>query len=694
MANESSGANRPEILAPVGNAEMLRAAVFAGADAVYLGLHQFNARRTAGNFDAAALREAAAFCRARDVNVYVTMNTTLAPQELPAVGNAIRAAAAAGADALIVQDLAVAALAREIAPQLALHGSTQMSVHSLEGALQAAEMGFSRVILARELSLKEIADITARCPIETEVFIHGALCMSVSGQCYLSAFLGGRSGNRGACAGPCRLPFSAGEPGACHLSLKDHSHIAYLPQLADAGVASVKIEGRLRSPEYVAAAVSACAAARSGRPYDEQILQNVFSRSGFTDGYITGRRDGRMFGVRTEADAAKARQAEPRLRELFRREYGRVPVDMTLELGADGARLIVRDRQGHEVCVSGSTPPQPAQSDPFAAYERALGKTGGTPFVLGRLSIRPEGPPLFVPAGELNALRRQALEHLLTLREAARPAVLHPDVYEDPEPRMPGNKRFAVRLDGIAQLPSAWERELPGAVERLLLPLADWQAVPPGLRPRVWLELPRAEFGAQEGAVRAAVEASGDQGFQGYVAQNLAHVHLLRGRRIMGGFGLNVTNPLAAEEYEALGLGVLTVSPETPCGEMAAVAGAARLAALIYGHMPLMLTRACPLQNVRTCKGCSRQGELVDRKNMRFPVRCTGPQGVRTIYNPVPLYAADRTREIPADLLMLYFTIETPQRVEQVLELALGARPFDGPLTRGLLFKSREDVTT
>ena len=307
-------------------------------------------------------------------------NTTLYPAELPGLEQAVRDVAAAGADALIVQDLAVAQLAKRVAPGLALHGSTQMSVHSLAGALQLRDMGFSRVILSRELTLDEIAVIAAECGIEVETFIHGALCMSVSGQCYMSAFLGGRSGNRGACAGPCRLPFSAGEPGACHLSLKDMSHIDHLPAMAGAGVASVKIEGRLRTPEYVAAAVHACVQARDGQPYDKELLQNVFSRSGFTDGYITGRRDGTMFGVRTAEDAAAARQAIPRLRELFRRERPAVPVELKLCLEEDGARLTARDEDGHVVEKKGVTAPVPAQKDPADAYRRALEKTGGTPF--------------------------------------------------------------------------------------------------------------------------------------------------------------------------------------------------------------------------------------------------------------------------------------------------------------------------
>ena len=335
-----------EILAPVGSEEMLRAAVFSGADAVYLGFSGFNARTGAGNFDADSLKEAVRFCHARGVKVHVTLNTLVYDRELSGLADAVRAVAAAGADAVIADDLATAQLVKSIAPTLHLHGSTQMSVHTPEGAKELAALGYDRVILARELSLEEIRAVCEASPIEVEVFVHGALCMSVSGQCMMSAFLGGRSGNRGACAGPCRLPFDAsaglkpGQPGrACHLSLKDMDYIPHLRELMDAGVASVKIEGRLRTPEYAAAVVTACRAVCAGQPYDEKLVRDIFSRSGFTDGYLTNRNDGKMFGVRTEADAAATRAATPKARELFRRELQRVPVHYELSGGVEDVQI-------------------------------------------------------------------------------------------------------------------------------------------------------------------------------------------------------------------------------------------------------------------------------------------------------------------------------------------------------------------
>ena len=822
---------RPEILAPAGNAEMLRAAVFAGADAVYLGLQHFNARRTAGNFSAEELQSAVSFCHARRVRVYVALNTTAYPGELPALAGAVSDIAAAGADAVIVQDLAAASLVRRLAPGIALHGSTQMSVQSAHGVRQLAAMGFSRVILARELTLDEVAAVTraaAECGVETEVFVHGALCMSVSGQCYMSAFLGGRSGNRGGCAGPCRLPFDAAggarTAAGHHLSLKDLSALRLLPELARAGVASVKIEGRLRPPEYVAAAVDACLHARAAEPYDEELLQSVFSRSGFTNGYLEYRRGGGMFGTRTEADAAAARQAAPKLRELYRRESRNVGVSLALTLSADGARLEAADADGNRAVVSDASPLQPGQKTPEEArsvYRRALEKTGGTPFWAGAVSVT--GSEWFLPGSAVNELRRRALEELLRQREAPRPvpcvplpedpaglpAVLagntprfaegsgiqgtdkpcsgdHSERLETPletapeaasadtqaqdpagvqQQRFTGTRQiafpgvqkqgFAARFESPAQIPV----QLPGSLRCLIVPLAAWREVPPALREKTWLELPRAVFGGAEQAAAREVQQSQKEGFVGYVAQNIAHFHTCAGLPVMGGFGLNVTNPLAAREYAALGACALTLSPELTLAALAEctarlaappLSGAADRAAECltpapvgsagcaeeqntpappgatncaagshtplsgtaaytagsyapggpaedtaplptlapaYGHMPLMLTRACPLHNVHSCAGCSRAGSLLDRKGMRFPVRCTGPDGARTVYNPIPLYWGDRRTALPVTMPLLYFTVETQRRAGEVLALFEAGRPFDGPFTRGLYEK-------
>ena len=684
-----------EILAPVGNEEMLRAAVFSGADAVYLGFSGFNARTSANNFDADTLKEAVRFCHARGVAVHVALNTTVYGGELPALEAAIRAVAASGADAVICQDLAVATLIGKIAPQLPRHGSTQMSVHSLQGALELKELGFTRVVLARELSMPEVEHITKHCGIETECFVHGALCMCVSGQCYMSAFLGGRSGNRGSCAGPCRLPFEAnalpeGKPGRLHhLSLKDNSVIDKLDKLQALGVASAKIEGRLRTPEYVAAAVSACLAGREGRAYDRDLLKNAFSRSGFTSGYLDGKIDGTMFGVRSEADAEQTKKTLPMLRELYRRERSRVPVKMKLEIEEGGEKLTVTDADGSKAFAYGDAEPQPARTDPTESLHRSLAKTGGTPFAVEDqdITVEMDGGPWFIPGGAVNELRREALDALLKKREVLRPwPTTEEHVPALPLRTLPPHRTLRARFESWEQVP---ERALDG-IEYLILPIAQADRVPREWRAKTLLELPRVMFGKLEEDTARRIAATQDTGFAGYEVSNIAHLRLCRGLPMSGSFGLNITNQLAAQFYADNGLGSMLILPEVKDSDISTIAPTHNgrpvpTGVLVYGHMPLMITRACPLQNVHDCAHCDKTGVLTDRKAKKFPVRCG--LGVRTIYNPVPIYMGDKPGALTVDYGVAYFTLESREEAAKILEMIRTHAPFEGDFTRGLYFK-------
>ena len=684
-----------EILAPVGNEEMLRAAVFSGADAVYLGFSGFNARTSANNFNADTLKDAVAFCHARGVAVHVALNTTVYGGELPALEQAIRAVAASGADAVICQDLAVATLIGKIAPQLPRHGSTQMSVHSLQGALELKELGFTRVVLARELSMPEVEHITKHCGIETECFVHGALCMCVSGQCYMSAFLGGRSGNRGSCAGPCRLPFEAnalpeGKPGRLHhLSLKDNSVIDKLDKLQALGVASAKIEGRLRTPEYVAAAVSACLAGREGRAYDRDLLKNAFSRSGFTSGYLDGKIDGTMFGVRSEADAEQTKKTLPMLRELYRRERSRVPVKMKLEIEEGGEKLTVTDADGSKAFAYGDAEPQPARTDPTESLHRSLAKTGGTPFAVEDQDIAVEmnGGPWFIPGGAVNELRREALDALLKKREVLRPwPTTDEHVPALPLRTLPSHRTLRARFESWEQVP---ERALDG-IEYLILPIAQADRVPREWRAKTLLELPRVMFGKLEEDTARRIAATQDAGFAGYEVSNIAHLRLCRGLPMSGSFGLNITNQLAAQFYADNGLGSMLILPEVKDSDISTIAPTHNgrpvpTGVLVYGHMPLMITRACPLQNIHDCAHCDKTGVLTDRKAKKFPVRCG--LGVRTIYNPVPIYMGDKPGALTVDYGVAYFTLESREEAAKILEMIRTHAPFEGDFTRGLYFK-------
>ena len=403
-----------EILAPAGGPESLTAALNTGTDAVYLGYSSFSARKNAVNFDRLQLLQAVDLCHRSGVKVYVALNTLVKDSEIAQLRQAVEAVAEAGADALIVQDFAVAAVAREIAPRLHLHASTQMTITSPSGAEFVKKQGFTRVVLARELSLAQIEKIVRSVDIETEVFVHGALCVCVSGQCYMSAVLGGRSGNRGLCAQPCRLNFSCdGQENI--LSLKDLSLIENLAELERIGVTSAKIEGRMKRPEYVAAAVSQCRRSLSGEAPDTGLLRDIFSRSGFTQGYWLGDMKN-MQGVRTKDDVVAAPKAFAQLHELYKAPYKRFTVDFRIELAAEQPALCTAECTAAgrrlSVTVTGEIP-QKAVSRALDCESvcRRMEKLGGTVFEAGAVSCKIQDG-LALSAAALNDLRRCALEEL------------------------------------------------------------------------------------------------------------------------------------------------------------------------------------------------------------------------------------------------------------------------------------------
>jgi putative protease len=440
-----------EILAPAGGFSQLTAAVRSGADAVYLGTGVLNARRNAENFDGERLREAASYCHGRGVRVYVTLNTLVKDSELPLVYREMESVADSGADAVIVQDLAVARMFRRHCPSMPIHASTQMGIHNLEGIRMAKELNIKRVVLARELTLPEIRGLCAQGGIELEVFVHGALCMCFSGSCYLSSVLGERSGNRGLCAQPCRLDFRVGNRGYA-LSLKDMSHILHIRELMDAGVTSLKIEGRMKRPEYVSAAVRACVEAVNGQTPDLTDLRAVFSRGGFTDGYLTGKRGPTMFGRRTKEDAEASKTVLGLLADAYRRERSSVPADMRLKLNA-GSRSTLEVTDGvHRIAVNGDVPePAITSKDSTERMKSSLFRTGGTPFTLRRLEVEGDSS-LYLPQSKLNAMRKEALELLLR----ARSEIVPKQVIGTPEPISvySGRKepRIRVRLEKREQL--------------------------------------------------------------------------------------------------------------------------------------------------------------------------------------------------------------------------------------------------
>lgn len=676
---------KPEILAPVGGKEQLLAAVRCGADAVYLGAKGFNARRNAENFDEYSLTDAVSYCHARGVHVHVTVNTLIMDSEIGALEETAQQIADSGADAVIIQDLGVMRLFRDHYPTIKRHASTQMAIHNTDGVLLMQDLGFDRVVLARELSLHEIEKINRAASIETEVFVHGAHCMSVSGACYLSAMLGGRSGNRGLCAQPCRLNFRFGRHEYA-LSLKDLSFIQHMQELESAGVAAFKIEGRMKRPEYVAAAVTACRDALEGKTPDVERLRAVFSRSGFTDGYLTGRRTPDMFGHRRREDVIASERVYDELAGLYKNERQTIPVDMHLTLTETISRLDVICGST-AVSVTGAVP-QVARTRPtdYGTAKRSLEKTGGTPFFLRSFSANLTGN-VMLPVSELNMLRRSALDQLLKKRGHTVPHVYHP-VLEAKHPA-------AVHI--AADMPALWARfeaasqipENSSRFARILLPaevLFHEPALFQQFGDRLIAELPALLFPEQEDSFAAQLNQLKLLGLQDVLTDNIYGLRLAKrfGLRVHGGFGLNILNTVALDTYQRIGLSSATVSFELSMQKIRHLGGALPRGILAYGHLPLMRMRACPAKS--DCTTCNGHPVLADRRGVTFPLLCHR-KAYTTLLNSIPLYIADKQID-GVDHLILYFTDEQSATCGRIIQMFLENATPDFERTNGLYYRS------
>ena len=673
-------ADNPEILAPVGTEGSLEAAVYAGADAVYFGAGACNARRNAGQFTGERLAEAVRFCHAHGVNVHVTVNTLVRDEERKSVADTLTEIATSGADAIIVQDLTVMRLAKQICPALELHGSTQMAVHNAAGVRMLEDLGFSRVVLARELSIDEIRRIREQTTAELECFIHGALCMSASGICYLSAMLGERSGNRGMCAQPCRLPFVCN--GAEYaLSLKDMSHIAHYGVYREIGVSSLKIEGRLKSPEYVAAAVDAVRRVRDGEPYSEQMLRDVFSRGGFTEGYYTGKRNHTMFGVRTQEDAKRAQAVLSEIRNLYRGPRNDVPVSMRIQITAGTpAKLTVGDGS-HTVSVTGEIP-ETAIRTPLTeeSVQKNLRKTGGTPFSVDALESE-IGENLMLPASALNALRRNALAALYEARAAAPDRTIEtPDLSIAGKPRT-AEPKLCVRFASAEQFTD------DPSIAYYSFPIDVLSAHPEWITDRAVGEIPILVYPNEEPRISETLRILKDRGLVYALAENIGAVRMAKeaGLTPIGGFGLNVTNSDAIEAYRAMGVAAQIVSFELSAPKIRDLKSALPLGMIVAGRLPLMQLRSCPARSDKGCAHCEGRPVVTDRKGAAFPLVCR-ERRYSTLLNSVPLYLCDKQLP-PLDFYAVYLTIESGEEARSLIRSAAAGDPPETPHTTGLAFR-------
>ncbi len=678
-----------ELLAPAGSFESLKAAVRCGADAVYIGGKNFSARQNASNFTAEEIEEAVKLCHLSGVKLYVALNTVIFDTQLKQFSEDVKFYAEIGVDAFIVQSLGVAKCIREIVPQMPLHASTQMTIHTVNGALTAKKLGFKRVVLSRELSLEQIREISA-LDIETEVFVHGALCMSVSGQCYMSAVIGSRSANRGLCAQPCRLPFSAyGNKNSNAISLKDLCLAESISMMTN--VTSLKIEGRMKRPEYVASAVNEYRKAIDGLAPDTETLRSVFSRSGFTDGYFTGERKD-MFGSRCREDVVSAESMFPKIHEFYRKEYKRDSVKFDIKIKADKpVEVSLSDSKGNEVSVVGNIP-QKAINKPtdITVIEKQFSKLGDTVYNLDKITADIDNG-LIVSVSELNSLRRNAVSELDSKRiEKNTPKYQVNHEYEFYFPKKLNLKQSSIRIavKKFSQLEKIDENILEN-IEFVSVPIWEIERnidrISDVLKEKIIIIPPRFTF--NENKVAERLERLYVKGFKKLLCCNVSYI--TTGRKtvfeLYGDFGLNVTDSLSLKQLSELGLKDTVISHELKLSQSYALGDYLPYGITAYGRLPLMLTVNCPIKNEVGCKNCTKS--LTDRTGSVTPVICS--EEYTEIFNSKVLYMADRLEEINNfDFISLMFTTESSEEVKNiVLEYSGRSNSQHSDITRGLLYR-------
>ena len=690
-----------ELLAPAGSMEALHAAVQNGANAVYLGCGQFNARQSAKNFTPQALVEAVKYCHIRGVAVHLTLNTLVSDKESQEAAALIRHAAIAGVDAFIVQDLGIVQLCKQIAPNIPLHGSTQMTVHSLPGVQFCAGLGMSRVVLSRELSREEIRYICANSPIEIEVFGHGALCMSYSGQCYLSAAIGGRSGNRGRCAQPCRQSYGYNRwENKYPLSLKDNCTVQYVKELEAMGVASLKLEGRMKRPEYVAAVTQvyrqAIDTGRVTRPMLEQ-LATAFNRQGFTD-YYSGKTGPDMFGIREDSSVNERWCKE--IRQTYEAtENPLVPVEFQMVVHTGQTALKVIDADGRSCTLNGPAPERartiPLDHDALASR---LSKTGGTPYLCTR--VRSDiAPGLTLSAATINAMRRDVLNLLTAQRARRENAVLG---RETKIPHYKGQTTPPALTVQVTTREQITPQLLKSGVSVLYVPLhilCQDPAFCQTLAGKTTLcaVLPRVVHDGELQKLRQDLLTVKELGVQEALVGNLGLLLPVRecGLRARGDFGLNLYNSGSLNYARELQLRSACLSFEMTLPQIRDVSKAVPCELLIYGRLPLMLTENCLIHGrTGSCTCHTTPAKLTDKTGAEFPIIKDGNTCRSVLLNGKKLYWLDRQSDLARLGLWatrLYFTTENPKEVDRVLSSYQNPTPFDpGACTRGLYLRGVE----
>ena len=689
-----------ELLSPAGSPEAVIAAVQNGADAIYMGLGNFNARRGAKNFTDEEFERSMRYCRIRGCKVYVTLNTLVNDREIAQAVESARLASQLGADGIIIQDLGLAYAIRQALPDIPLHASTQMSIHNLAGVEAAAEMGMTRAVLARELSLEQIKFITQHASIETEVFVHGALCFCQSGQCYMSALIGRRSGNRGMCAQPCRMQYSlGGRMDDYAMSLKDNCLVDRLRELEDAGVACLKIEGRMKRPEYTAIVTKIYSKAlkEHRQPSDEEMetLEKAFSRQGFTQGYFNGDKKD-MFGRREEPDKDTEKLFTLARKGYSEGELRRVPVHFyTVAEKGMPVKAIAFDDDGNRAAAMGGVPEKARGQGLTATYiTEQMFKTGGTPYNCVENRAQAD-PGLYLPASEINDLRRRLVSELSEQR--AKPPIRRVGkLPEKPKGKLPtGDPAMIFQVLTEEQLspelaalkPQYLYVPLTLMTEKLdlLRPFAEQGTIPVAVLPRVIADNEAA-------AVYDMLSRMFDQGVNEALVGNLGHAMLAKkaGMKLRGDFGLNTFNSLSMEVIRQAGFISATASFELRLSQIRDMIKPLDTELIIYGRIPLMVSDQCIIRHSAGRCNCQTPGQMADRMGSVFPVvKEFGCRNV--IYNAHKLYLADKAEDVYAAGawgLRMMFTTEGMRECVEVAKGYMGLSDYKpNVLTRGLYYR-------
>ncbi|MBE5039772.1 U32 family peptidase [Ructibacterium gallinarum] len=687
---EKTKTGKIELLAPAGNMECLKAAVSAGADAVYFGGKAFGARSFADNFGPQEIYEAAVYCRLRKVKTYVTVNTMTLDREFSDLESFAGILADAGIDGIIVQDLGVVRYFQQLCPEMSIHASTQMTVHNLAGVRLLESMGVQRIVLSRELSREDMQHILSHCNAEIEVFVHGAMCMSYSGQCLMSSVLGGRSGNRGSCAQPCRLPYHSGDGREqFYLSLKDMSLIRHLAQLEKMGVASLKIEGRMKGPDYVSVVTRIyrkCIDEKRQPSREEyEMLNRVFYRGGLTDGYFTGKTGKSMFAFhKPDNPYVKGNMVLPALPEKT------VPVLLSAILREGSLPELTLEGLGESVTCRGEKPLEKAEKEPAGLDEtkKQLSKMGGTAFFAEKIEIQRFGKP-FVPVRVLNGLRREAVAALeKKIMEQARKK-MYP-LSEDLEREVSMEFRFTASVQTAEQFCAV--KEFP--FYRIDVPLHVVSEQPELFleeKERMILSPPVILHDSQRMALAEQLKQLCKMGFSALRAENLGWIQEGKGLfSLWGGHRLNTANSRAMQALKNLGLQAVCLSPELNLAQIRDLKKYLPAEVLVYGYLPLMLTENCISKNLGQCPCPPEGGKLWDRRGKVFSLLRDGDSCRSVVLNTVPLYMGDQISKIKdagAAYGRLLFTMESPEECRKICSSCLKGEAPAGEYTRLHFYK-------